>query len=138
MYTSPRPDHTPPLIRPQHPRPPSLPPLSPLPLVPLLKRHSLLMRPPQIILRLHLVNPDDPILTRERLLHRTQLGTLRGQFRAAHTVGGLAGGEERVVVVVAHLVHEAVAHGGGRFVVDAVFAARGEEVAFFDFVGPDA
>ena len=42
------------------------------------------------------------------------------------------------VPIVGHFVHEGVAHCGGCFVVDAVLALRGEEVFFFDFVGPDA
>jgi len=124
-----------PLIHPQHPRPSPLPGL--LPLVPLLKRRRLLVAPAQVVQVLDLVDPDDPVLGREGLLDRAELGPGGGEFAASHAVGSLAGGEERVVVVVRHLVHQAVAHGRRGFVVDAVLAARGEVVAFFDFVGPD-
>jgi len=43
-----------------------------------------------------------------------------------------------VVPIVGHFVHEGVAHGGCGFVVDAVLSLGGEEVFFFDFVGPDS
>lgn len=40
--------------------------------------------------------------------------------------------------VVGHFVHEGVAHGGSGFVVNAILSLSGEEIFFFDFIGPDA
>ena len=92
----------------------------------------------QIIQVFNLIDSNNPVLARESLLKRAQFWALRWEFRTTDAILRLARREERVVVVVRHLVHEAVAHGRRGFVVDAVFAAGGEEVAFFDFVGPDA
>jgi len=124
------------LLNPQNPSP--LPLTRLLALVALLKRRRLLQRPAEVVGLLDLVDADDPVLAGEGLLDGAELGAHGGQLGAADAVLGLAGGEERVVVVVGHLVHQAVLHGVGGLVVDAVFAAGGEEVAFFDFVGPDA
>lgn len=124
------------LLNPQCPRP--LPLARLLLLIPLIEARGILQRPAQIIRLLDLIDPDDPVLAGESLVERTELGALGGQFGAADAVLSLARGEERVVVVVAHLVHQAVLHGVGGAVVDAVLAARREEVALFHFVGPDA
>jgi hypothetical protein len=92
----------------------------------------------EVIKILDLVNSDDPVFAGESFFQGRELGAFGGELRAADAVGGLAGGEERVVVVVGHFVHQAVLHGLRGLVVDAVFAAGGEVVALFDLVGPDA
>lgn len=96
------------------------------------------MLPPQIILLPDLVNPHNPALGRKRLLEGIEFGSVGRECRATDPVDGLASGEELVVVVVGHFVHEGIAHCGGCFVVDFVVALGGEKVFFFDFVGPDA
>lgn len=96
------------------------------------------MSPAQIIERLDLVDPDDPVLAGKSLFERAQLRALSWELLSPHSVHRLAGREKRVVVVVAHLVHEAVFHGLRGIVVDFVFTTRGEVVALFNFVGPDA
>ena len=53
---------------------------------------------------LHLVDSDDPILARESFLNSCELRAFRGQPRASHPVYSLTGGEQRIVVVVRHLV----------------------------------
>jgi len=123
------------LVYPKHPRPPPLPRL--LPLIPLLKRTGFLVTAAKVIEVLDLINPNDPVLRRKRLLDGAKLRALRRETTPTYTVLSLTGREKAVVVVVRHLVHEGVLHGRGGFVVDAVFAALGEEVAFFYFVGPD-
>lgn len=125
------------LFNPEDPRPSPLPRLNLL-LVPLFKSNRILVRSAQVIKILDLVNSNDPVLTGECLLESGELGSLGGDLASSHTVGGLTGGEEGVVVVVAHLVHERVAHGWRCLVVDAVLATRGEVVALLDLVGPDA
>lgn len=124
------------LVHAQHPRPSPLAGL--LPLDALLECTGLLMRTAKIIQILDLVNSDDPVLAGKGLLHRAELRALGRQTDATDAVGGLAGREERIVVVVRHLVHERVLHRRRCFVVDAVFAASGEEVALLDLIGPDA
>ena len=125
-----------PLLNSQNPSP--LPLTRLLALVALLKRRRLLQRPAEVVGLLDLVDADDPVLAGEGLLDGAELGADGGQLGAADAVLGLASGEEGVVVVVGHLVHQAVLHGVGGLVVDAVFAAGGEEVALLDLVGPDA
>lgn len=125
------------LFNSQHPRASPLPRLDLL-LVALLKPNRILVRSAQVVKVLDLVNSDDPVLTGECLLESGELGSLGGDLASSDTVGGLTGGEEGVVVVVAHLVHERVAHGGCCLVVDAVLASWGEVVALFHLVGPDA
>ena len=124
------------LLDSQHPS--ALPLARLLALVALLESRSLLQRPAEVVGLLDLVDTDDPVLTGEGLLNSAELGALGGQLGATDAVLSLAGGEERVVVVVGHLVHQAVLHGVGGLVVDAVFAARSEEVALLDLIGPDA
>jgi hypothetical protein len=51
-----------------------------------------------------LVDPDNPVLACKRLFQRAELGALLRQSNAAHTVLGLASGEQRVVVIVRHFV----------------------------------
>ena len=94
------------------------------------------MRPAQIIQILNLIDPNNPILARESLLQRLDLWALSRHLALSDPIHGLSGREERVVVVVGHLVHEGVAHSGCCFVVDAVLAAGSEEVAFFYFIWP--
>lgn len=53
---------------------------------------------------LHLVDPDDPVLTSERLLHGRELRASGGQSHTTDTVNRLALLEEGVVVVVGHFV----------------------------------
>lgn len=53
---------------------------------------------------LHLVDPDNPVLTGERLLHGRELGAIGRQSHATDTVDRLALLEEGVVVVVGHFV----------------------------------
>lgn len=93
---------------------------------------------PQIIQVLHLVDSNDPVLRCERLFHSTEFRTLLWQACSSDTVHGLTGWEERVVVVVRHFVHERISHSRRGFVIDAVFTAGGEEIAFLHFIGPDA
>ena len=104
----------------------------------LIERHGLAVLTTKVVEILDLVDPDDPVLTGERLLDSGELGALSRQLNTTDTILGLPGREEGVVVVVGHLVHQAVLHGVGGLVVDAVFAAGSEEVALLDFVGPDA
>lgn len=125
------------LFDPQYPGSSPLPRLDLL-LIPLLKSNRILVRPTEVIKVLDLVNSDDPVLTGESLLERRELGALGWKLAPSHTVSGLTRGEERVVVVVAHLVHERIAHGWRRLVINTVLAACGEEIALLDFVGPDA
>jgi hypothetical protein len=123
------------LLDSQHPS--ALPLTRLLALVALVERRSLLQSPAKVIRLFDLVDADDPVLAGEGLLDGAELGA-DGQLGAADAVLRLAGGEEGVVVVIGHLVHQAVLHGVGGLVVDAVFAAGGEEVALLDLVGPDA
>lgn len=109
-----------------------------LALVALLKRTSFLVRAAKVVVVLDLVNSNDPVLTGKCLLERVQLRAGSRQTRATDAVSGLASWEQRVVVVVAHLVHEGVAHGRSSLVVDAVLAAGSEEVTLLDLVGPNA
>ena len=124
------------LLNSQHPSP--LPLARLLALVALVESCSLLQSPAEVIGLLDLVDADDPVLAGEGLLDGAELGADGGQLGAADAVLRLASGEEGVVVVVGHLVHQAVLHGVGGLVVDAVFAAGGEEVALLDLVWPDA
>ena len=125
-----------PLLNSQYPS--ALPLTRLLALVALLEGRSLLQSSAQVVGLLDLVDADDPVLAGEGLLDGAELGANGGQLGAADAVLGLTGREERVVVVIGHLVHQAVLHGVGGLVVDAVFAAGGEEVALLDLVGPDA
>jgi hypothetical protein len=124
------------LLDSQHPS--ALPLARLLALVALAESRGFLQRPAQVIRLLHLVDADDPVLAGESLLDGAELGALGGQLGAADAVLSLARGKEGVIVVVGHLVHQAVLHGVGGLVVDAVFTAGGEEVALLDLVGPDA
>jgi hypothetical protein len=124
------------LLDSQHPS--ALPLTRLLALVALVERRSLLQSPAKVIRLFDLVDADDPVLAGEGLLDGAELGADGGQLGAADAVLRLAGGEEGVVVVVRHLVHQAILHGVGCLVVDAVFAAGGKEVALLDLVGPDA
>lgn len=92
---------------------------------------------PKVVKVLDLVKSHNPVLACESFLERAELWSLCWQLGATHAIGGLTGREERVVVVVAHLVHERVAHRWSRLVVDTVLATRGEKVALFHLVGPD-
>lgn len=47
-----------------------------------------------------LVNSDDPILTCESLFDSAELGALVWQLGSSYTILSLAGGEQRIVVVV--------------------------------------
>jgi hypothetical protein len=109
-----------------------------LTLVALVERCSFLQGPAQVVGLLDLVDTDNPVLAGEGLLNGAELGADSGQLGAADAVLRLAGWEKGVVVVVGHLVHQAVLHGVGGLVVDTVLAAGGEEVALLDLIGPDA
>lgn len=123
----------------------------------LIKGNSLAVITSEVIKILDLEDTDNPVLTGESLLEGVELRTFRGQSDATNTVDSLTSGEERVVVVVRHFVprhnwlanmvlsaelgwfnlHEAVLHGGGGLVINAIFTASSEEVTLIDFVGPD-
>jgi hypothetical protein len=121
--------------------------------VALVERHGALVVAAKVVKILDLVNPDDPVLASKGLLNGAELGALGGKTRVADTVLGLSRGEQRVVVVVGHLVpsmlsvsarddgtdhlHQAVLHSGGSLLVYAVLASWGEEVALLDFIRPD-
>jgi hypothetical protein len=109
-----------------------------LALVALVEGCSFLQRPTEVVGLLNLVDTDNPVLAGEGLLDGAELGADSGQLGAADAVLSLASRKEGVVVVVGHLVHQAVLHGVCGLVVDAVFATGGEEVALLDLVGPDA
>ena len=145
------------LFFPQDSRSSSLRSRAPLLLVTLIKRDCACMVPADIVKVLDLVDADNPILARERLVERAELGPLLRKPGAADAVLGLARGEERVVIVVGHFVprheqlaigiemkrqvgssHERIPHGRSRIVVDLVLAPRGKEVSLLDLIGPDA
>ncbi len=73
-------------------------------LVTLIKRLSALVITTEIVKVLDLVNSYDPILTGKGLLNSAKFGTFARQPRTTNSVLGLPGREERVVVVVRHLV----------------------------------
>ena len=54
----------------------------------------------EVVKILHLVDADDPVLAGEGLFERVEDGALLRKTRASDTVVGLAGREERVVVVI--------------------------------------
>ena len=110
---------------------------------------------PNVIQILDLVDPNDPIFACESFLQRTELGSLRRQARSSNPVLSLSRREQRVVVVVRHLIpsqwvsetpawhgtvdlHETVSHGRGSIVVHLVFAPCGEKITLPDLVWPDA
>lgn len=62
------------------------------------------MIPSQVVQVLDFVDPDNPVLRRERFLERVESGRLGGETGASDTILGLAGGEESVIVVVRHFV----------------------------------
>jgi hypothetical protein len=70
----------------------------------LVKRHRAGMVSAHIVEILDLVDADDPVLARVRLLQSAELGSIGREAGSAHAVLGLAGGEERVEVVVGHFV----------------------------------
>ena len=70
----------------------------------LVERYGALMVATKVVKILDLVDPDDPVLAGKGLLDGAELGALCGKTRATDTVLGLSGGEQRVVVVVRHLV----------------------------------
>jgi hypothetical protein len=90
------------LLNPQHPG--SLPLRRPLLLVALVERYRALVVAAKVVKILDLVDPDDPVLTGEGLLNGTELRAFCGQSRVTDTVLCLSSGEERIVVVVRHLV----------------------------------
>ena len=108
----------------------------------------------EVIQVLDLVETNDPVLAGESLFQCVELGTFLGKSCATHTVHGLTGREQRLVVVIRHLVpvggvssgldnqnmgflHQAVLHGGSGLFVDTVLATRGEEVTLLHLVWPD-
>ena len=100
--TKPPPPISPSLL-PKHPGPLPPPDLRLL-LMALLKRLCTLMVPPHIIQRLHLVDPNNPVLARERLVERGQLGPDEGQLGAADAVLRRLAAVQVVVAVVGHFV----------------------------------
>ena len=70
----------------------------------LIERDRTGMIPTYVVQVLHLVDPDDPVLAGEGFFERAELGPLLGETGASDAVGGLAGGEEVVEVVVGHFV----------------------------------
>lgn len=73
-------------------------------LVTLVERRRALVITSKVVRLLDLVDPNDPVLARERLFNRAELRSLSRESRSTDTVGCLSGREERVVVVVGHLV----------------------------------
>lgn len=86
---------------------------------------------------LHLVDTDDPVLAGEGLLDGAECWAAVRQTHVTDTVSNLTLGEQGVVVVVRHLVQQAVLHGVGGTLVDAVLAASSEEIALLNLIGPD-
>lgn len=120
----------------------------------LIKGNSVAMITAEVIQVLDLIETNDPVLTGESLFQCVELGAFLGKFCATNTVHGLTRREERLVVVIRHLVpidrvssgmdnqhvrflHQAVLHGGSGLLVDTVLAARGEVVALLHLVWPD-
>jgi len=95
------------------------------------------MIPSEIVEIFDLVNPDDPVLAREGLFERAEFGPCSWQPRTTHAVCSLARREERIVVIVRHLVHEAIAHGRCSLIVNAIFATGGEVIPLFHFFRPN-
>lgn len=58
----------------------------------------------KVVKILDLVDPDDPVLASKGLLDGAELGALSRKTRATDAVLGLSSGEQRVVVVIRHLV----------------------------------
>ena len=90
------------LLGPQNTRASSLPYL-PL-LVPLVKSNCTLMRPSNIVQILHLVDSNDPVLTRESLIQGRKLWPFGWQTRATDTVLCLPSRKQVIVIEVAHFV----------------------------------
>lgn len=120
----------------------------------LIKGNSVAMITAEVIQVLDLVETNDPVLAGESLFQCVELGAFLGKFCATDTVHGLTRREERLVVVIRHLVpidrvssgmdnqhvvflHQAVLHGGSGLLVDTVLAASGEEVTLLHLVWPD-
>lgn len=120
----------------------------------LVKGNCVAMITTKVIQILHLVETNDPVLTSESLFQCVELGAFLGKFCATNTIHGLTSREERLVVVVTHLVpvdwvrddlnnqivgllHQAVLHGGGGLFVNTVLATSGEVIALLHLVWPD-
>jgi hypothetical protein len=90
------------LLNPQNPR--SLPPGCLLLLVALSERRRALVVTTKVVRLLDLVDSDDPVLAGEGLLDSAELRAFGRQSRSTNTVLRLSSREERVVIVVRHLV----------------------------------
>lgn len=108
-----------------------------------------------IVQVLDLVDPDDPVLTRECFLQSSQLRAFRRKLRSSHPVLRLPSREQSVVIVVRHFVpklrqhlivrrasfsnpHQAVPHRWSCLIVNSVFTSCSEVVTLIDFLRPDA
>lgn len=90
------------LLNSQHPG--ALPLSGSLLLVALVESNGAPVITAKVVKVLDLVNPNDPVLASKSLLNGAKLRTLGGKSYATNAVLGLSSGEQRVVVVVRHLV----------------------------------
>lgn len=75
-----------------------------LALEPLVKGNRITVVTTKVVQILNLVETDDPVLASERLFQRVELWSFFGKFGATDTVHGLTSWEERLEIVVRHLV----------------------------------
>lgn len=73
-------------------------------LVALVKGHRAGMIPAYVVKVLDLVDPDDPVLARESFFQRGELRPLRRETTSSNPILCLPRGEQRVIIVVRHLV----------------------------------
>jgi hypothetical protein len=106
-----------------------------------------------IVKILDFIDADNPVLARESLLHSVEYRAYFWQFNATHSVLGLSRWEERVIVVVRHLVpahvlaiiyeienyflHQALFHSLSGSIIHSVLSPVSEKVALFHLVRPN-